>query len=369
MNFATPAPARAERPTSLTTVLSEYVDRKNVVPISLVTLLGVGAGDYITGVDITFTLLYLAPITLGVWFRGRRFGIALALTAAFFGFATSIVSTGRRFSFGTAIWNQVGTLGVFLAIVFLLDMLHAFLEDERRKHGLAIEQLRHAERLNVIGTLAAGVAHELGTPLQAITGNAELFESRPLTEENAHRYSRAILAQVTRMTEIISHLLDFGRRGGSDRQLTDLRQLTEKAASLLRPMTRGRCRVVCEPGTAEALALVNPGEIEQVLANLILNAIQATPSGGEVRVRCEVDESDREGPSASLVVEDEGSGIRPSDLPRIFDPFFTTKGVGTGTGLGLSVSYGIVEDHKGSISVKSEIGWGSRFVVRLPLNA
>ena len=109
--------------------------------------------------------------------------------------------------------------------------------------------------------------------------------------------------------------------------------------------------------------MINASEIEQVLANLVINAVHANGGKkGEVRIDCSVD-----GTAACLVVEDDGAGIAPDDLPKIFDPFFTTKEVGKGTGLGLSVSYGIVEDHGGTISVTSELGKGTRFVVRLPL--
>jgi signal transduction histidine kinase len=348
------------------------VDERTVVPIALVLLGATGVGDYLTGVDVAFTLFYLAPLALGTWFRGRRFGLLLSAGAVLAGSLGLVASGDHHVTLLTVLWNDAGAGGVFVTFVVLLDRLHAFLDEERRKHGLAIAQLRHAERLNVIGTLAAGVAHELGTPLSVIAGNAEILDAEGLAPDKRHRASATIVAQVRRMTDIISHLLDFGRRGGGARQVRDLRLLVAKAAKLLEPIAlQSQCTIACGDCAEDAKALVNASEIEQVLANLLLNAIQATPSGGTVRVSCEVERSSRTRHGAAsyacLVVEDEGSGIRPEDLPQIFDPFFTTKGVGKGTGLGLSVSYGIVEDHGGTIHVKSELGRGSRFVVRLPL--
>jgi signal transduction histidine kinase len=352
--------------------LSARLDERTVVPIAIVLLVATGIGDYLTGVDVAFTLFYLAPLALGTWFNGRRFGLLLTAGAIVAGSLGLIATADHHLSLLTVLWNDAGAGGVFVTFVVLLDRLHGFLDEERRKHGLAIAQLRHAERLNVIGTLAAGVAHELGTPLSVIAGNAEILDTEGLSRDKRHRASTTIVGQVKRMTDIISHLLEFGRRGGGARQLTDLRVLVAKAAKLLEPIAlQSRCTIACADCPDEAKAMVNPGEIEQVLANLLLNAIQATPNGGTVRVSCEVERASRtrrgSASFAYVVVEDEGSGIRPEDLPQIFDPFFTTKGVGKGTGLGLSVTYGIVEDHGGSIHVKSELGRGSRFVVRLPM--
>jgi signal transduction histidine kinase len=353
--------------------LARRINRRNVVPITAALLVAAAMGDYVTGVDVTCTLLYLFPIALGTWFRDRAFGVVLSATATASGVATSLLASDHHHSARTVAWNATGTLCVFLVVVWLLDMLRSYVDEEQRKRGLAISQLRHAERLNVIGTLAAGVAHELGTPLNVITVHAELIDRDDVPRERVHKACETIQRQAKKMAQIISNLLDFGRRGGLAREKTSLTGLVATAASLLGPMAmRARCAIAAEDAGRDVTALVNPGEVEQVLANLILNAIQAMPDGGTVRVGCEVEragDSNRRGTSyACLTVEDEGSGISPSDLPRIFDPFFTTKGVGRGTGLGLSVTYGIVQDHGGTIHVESEMGRGSRFVVRLPLS-
>ena len=196
-----------------------------------------------------------------------------------------------------------------------------------------------------------------------IAGKPVIRVDAHATPERLAKYSQAILRQGTRMSEIISHLLEFGRRGGTARKETSLGELVDRTITLLEKTAQHeRCTVVHLPHPPGIRALVNASEIEQVLANLVLNAIHAKKGErGEVRVGCSLD-----GETACLVVEDDGGGIAPADLPRIFDPFFTTKEVGKGTGLGLSVSYGIVEDHGGTITVTSELGKGTRFVVRLP---
>jgi signal transduction histidine kinase len=173
------------------------------------------------------------------------------------------------------------------------------------------------------------------------------------------------------MTETIRSLLDFSRRGGSGREVTDLGAIVDEVSLLLRATaTRAGCLIERTGPRDTVMVSVNAREIEQVVTNLIVNATQAMPRGGVVRVGCERKAGGgRAGEVACIRVEDEGGGIAPADLPRIFDPFFTTKDVGEGTGLGLSVSYGIVHDHGGSIRVESELGRGSRFVVWLPVAA
>ena len=182
-----------------------------------------------------------------------------------------------------------------------------------------------------------------------------------------HRCCRLIIDQSERMASIIRQLLDFGRRGGSDRQATDLGAVIESTVRLLEPLARKR-HVELEVALPKEpiIVSVNHLELGQVLSNLALNAVQAMPKGGRSLVELRRD-SERGHPVAVLSVSDEGTGIRPEDVPRVFDPFFTTKGVGEGTGLGLAVAYGIVADHGGRVSVATEWGRGSRFDVILPL--
>jgi signal transduction histidine kinase len=353
-------------------VMSRAIEEHTVVPLAVVATLLVGAGDYITGVETTFTLLYLFPLAFGTWHRGRSFGFFLAGIATCCALLTEFVSAPRPLRTAPLIWNQFASLSIMLLVVWVLIVLRAYVERERSSRELAVEQLRHAERLNVIGKLAAGVAHELGTPLNVISGSAEMLQTSDVSQVNINKYSSAILEQTRKMTVIIRHLLDFGRRGGASRVTVDLNELVAHAADLLLPMAKRRgCQLLIERLPRGVPVIVNPAEVEQVFSNLLLNALQAMPKGGSahIRVTVETRETTRAAfrPFACVVVQDDGEGIDERDLTHVFDPFFTTKGVGEGTGLGLSVSYGIVQDHAGSIEVSSTKGKGACFTVLLPL--
>jgi signal transduction histidine kinase len=362
---------RAEHPAPRAgTVVIERFDRRNVVPWAIGASLLIGAGDFVTGVEVAFTLLYVFPIALGTWFRGRSFGNVLAALSAVLSVAGEL---GWRFEHGMHVhpswllWNHGGSLGIFLLCVEVLHRLRAYVASERQSRQTAVEQLRHAERLNVIGKLAAGVAHELGTPLSVIATNAELVDTQKAPPETVHRCCQLIIDQAERMASIIRQLLDFGRRGGTGKQATDLGAVIESTVRLLEPLARKRhVELELALPARPIIASVNRLELGQVLSNLALNAVQAMPQGGRSVV--ELREAEERGRAvAVLSVSDEGTGIRAEDVPRVFDPFFTTKGVGEGTGLGLSVAYGIVADHGGRVSVATEWGRGSRFDVILPL--
>ncbi len=343
--------------------LARRVTRGSVVPLTLGMIALVGIGDSVTGIELPFTILYLLPIALGSWYRGYRFGIALSLAAA----ATMTISLVRDHmsSFGVG-WNLGGATLLFVTASWALNELHAHVERERTLRSMAVDQLRHAERLNVIGTLAAGVAHELGTPLNVIGGCAEIMlEDR--SKESVQRRSQMIIEQVAKVSSIIRHLLDFGHRGKTATGSVDLNAIAQSATEMLQSTARRRgTTIVCDLG-APVMVTGNAAELEQVVSNLILNGLQAMSGGGHDEVRVHVG-CDRLGKHAAWVkVEDSGPGIPPDVLPRIFDPFFTTKGVGEGTGLGLSVSYGIVRDHDGTITVDSQRGRGTVFTVALPV--
>jgi two-component system NtrC family sensor kinase len=237
-----------------------------------------------------------------------------------------------------------------------------------------LEQLRHADRLAIVGKLASGVAHELGTPLNVVSARASMIAAGETTLEESQEYARVIGGSADRMTTIIRQLLQFARREGLRKAATNVDALTKETLELLRPLAANRSvELGIEPASAETAAPVDAGQLQQVISNLVMNAIQATPKGGHVKLRWYEKRvqppPDVGGPEARylcLDVEDDGEGIRSENLPRVFEPFFTTKDVGEGTGLGLAVSYGIIRDHGGWITVKSELGKGTTFTVLVP---
>jgi signal transduction histidine kinase len=331
------------------------------LPITIAMLALVAAGDYASGVQISFVdLTYLVPIAFATWYGGKWMGVATALVAA--ASTTLIYASEDAPGLAPTVLNAIGALGMFLAFVWVLAKLYVHMEHERARLRGAIEQLRHAERLNVLGTLAAGVAHELGTPLNVISGAAEMLVEGEPSRPNAQKASRLILAQTDKITTIIRRLLEFSRRRVSTKSLVELDPAVSSAVDLLTATARKRGTTIqLTQGAGARQVRASAQEIEQVVSNLILNAIQAMPRGGDLVVSTRGEEV------CEIIVEDHGVGIPPEDLPHIFDPFFTTKDVGEGTGLGLSVSYGIVTDLGGTIEVATEVGRGTRFVVRIPL--
>ena len=248
--------------------------------------------------------------------------------------------------------------------------------DETAAHLAALEQLRHTERLATVGQLAAGVAHELGTPLNVITARAELLVASTATAADAAANGRTILEQADRMTAIIQQLLDFSRRRGPKLGLANVEQLVARTLELVSP-TAQRAKVRIERvATGQAFARFDESQIQQVLANVFMNAIQAMPGGGRLSIAVGARRAHRPGESSGaegdylcVTVEDEGRGIAREDLARVFEPFYTTKPIGEGTGLGLAVAHGIVAEHGGWIEVESEVGKGSRFTIFLPRSA
>ena len=247
-------------------------------------------------------------------------------------------------------------------------------EDETEKRVTALEQLRHADRLRTVGTLASGIAHELGTPLNVISMRAKMIATGEVPPEDAASNAKIIHSQTERVTKIVRQLLDFARRRVPNRTEIDLGDLAERATHLLTALARNaRVEVKVEPSETVKLQ-VDATQIEQAVTNLVINGIHAMPDGGElvISVREEKaaprDQPDRLKRCAVVEVSDTGVGISDANLERIFEPFFTTKGVGEGTGLGLSVTHGIVADHGGWMQATSELGKGSRFTVYLPVD-
>jgi len=241
-----------------------------------------------------------------------------------------------------------------------------------------LEQLRHADRLTTVGKLAAGLAHELGTPLNVISGRAQMIASGETADSDEAVACASIIEQQSeRMTTIVRQLLDFARRRSPEKVPTDVGQLVRQTAALLEPFAAKRkVRLVCDEPASRLLAPLDGSQMQQALANLVVNAIQASEGPASVRVAAfpertaaRGEAANAAGPHAVLEVSDEGSGMAPDRLSVIFDPFFTTKEVGEGTGLGLSVAHGIVKEHGGWIEVESEPGRGSRFRIFVPAEA
>ncbi len=228
-------------------------------------------------------------------------------------------------------------------------------------------QLAQADKLSSIGLLAAGVAHEINTPLAVISSYSQLLSKQMRGDPRLGPVLEKITQQSFRASEIANGLLNFSRTSTTEFRETNLNQVIRDTLSLLEHQFK-TAQILVDIDLAEQLPAIhgNPGKLQQVFLNLLLNAKEAMPGGGRLRVTTLVNGH------VEAVVADSGSGIAPEHLKRIYDPFFTTKtmprpGERRGTGLGLSVSYGIIQEHAGKIHVESAVGAGTTFHLEFPL--
>jgi two-component system NtrC family sensor kinase len=225
------------------------------------------------------------------------------------------------------------------------------------------EQLRHADRLATIGQLGAGVAHELNEPLGAVLGFSQLARKAESLPEQARKDIGKIENAAFHAREVVKKLLIFARQMPTNKTLVNLNRVVEEGLYFL----ESRCdkegvELVRELADDLPEITADSAQLNQVLVNLVVNALQASSEGDKITVR-----TTRDKDMIHLIVEDTGEGMSEEVRKQIFLPFFTTKGVGQGTGLGLPVVHGIVSSHGGTIEVESRVGKGSRFTVKLPL--
>ena len=228
-------------------------------------------------------------------------------------------------------------------------------------------QLSQAEKLSSVGLLAAGVAHEVNTPLAVISSYAQLLAKQLQGDDKRSAILDKISQQTFRASEIVNSLLNFSRTSGSEFQAVSLNKIVQDTLNLLEHQFKtGHVQVESELYSELPNVMGNSGKLQQVFLNLFLNAKDAMPNGGVLRV------STSNGDGVKVMVSDTGSGIAAEHIQRIYDPFFTTKtkpgeGRRRGTGLGLSVSYGIIQEHAGKIQVSSRPGHGTTFSLEFPM--
>jgi two-component system, NtrC family, sensor kinase len=338
----------------------------------------------------TLVLTLLAVLIMGalatvlsVYFVGRPVGklVVKARRIAGGDLTEPLVITQR---------DEIGVLAEEMnAMCLRLAETRYALEAETMELLRTQEQLRRADRLATVGKLASGIAHELGTPLGVALVRANMLAANESLTREVREAARIVSEQIDRITGIVRQLLDFARGRGEPppgalnrRAPANLLAIAQRSAAMLKPLAAKRnvsIEVASDDNAPEPPA--NEEQIQQVLVNLLVNAIHATQGAGKVTITLGTKAAklpadvtpvvwgdDSEPQYAVISVKDEGVGIAPEVLPRIFEPFFTTKDVGEGTGLGLSVAYGMVREHGGWIDVASEPGKGSCFSVYLPMS-
>jgi two-component system, NtrC family, sensor kinase len=236
--------------------------------------------------------------------------------------------------------------------------------DEKLKE-FTKNKIMESERLALIGQLSANVAHELNNPLQGIvTYSHLLLEDLPKDDPSRDSLEKIVI-QANRSRDIIRGLLDFSRQRKPDKTLCDVNNVLKECVSLLEKQALfHNVQITSDPDEKLPLTVIDPSQIERVFINIIVNAADAMDGNGKLNLATRFDAGDN---CIEVEFADSGHGIAKENLEKIFDPFFTTKDTGHGVGLGLAISFGIVKEHNGTISVESEVGKGTTFTVRLPV--
>jgi len=254
-----------------------------------------------------------------------------------------------------------------------LQESHERLMDEQNEKLKLAQELRHSERLASVGRLAAGLAHEIGTPLNIIGGRSEYLLRRPRSAEELKDNLGVIRSQSDRIAAIVRQLLEFSRRREPFFQPVDLAVLLDNVRYLLSHQLLEKAVQVETDGVSHLPKIdADHDLLQQVFINLYSNSLHALAPGGVIKIKADLTPCDPAMASLGarnwlrISFEDNGAGIAAEHIGRVFDPFFTTKDIGDGTGLGLSVSYGIIQEHGGEIHVESEPGHFTRFIIYLP---
>lgn len=387
-----------------------------VTILTVLLVVAVGWVDYWTGEEFSVSILYLIPVYLCTWRVGRRCGLVVASASAVAWLLADLASERQGHPL-VPYWNGAVLLGIFWVVVHLLSALKASqtgLEDkvERRTSALRSEvaerqraedqltqvnrellqsreklvealsdlqkshaelkatqlQLIEAAKLESVGRLAAGVAHEVKNPLMTLTMVADyLAQVIPADEPDAAPMLQDMRDAIQRANRVIGELLEFSRPGELTLVPEDFHAIVDRALSLVK-LDLTRCHIDVVRRFAEALPAlpVDKNKVEQVLVNIFMNAIHAMPRGGTLTVRTFVTPTGQDGPPALTVeIDDTGPGIPDAYRTKIFEPFFTTKPAGQGTGLGLCVARQIIQLHGGTIELANRVEGGARVTIVL----
>ncbi|MFO0976363.1 MAG: ATP-binding protein [Planctomycetaceae bacterium] len=313
---------------------------------------------------ISLALIFVAYLT-GLHWIGRPLGVLMEKAERIGrGDFSSPIHLSRK--------DELGTLAVSLNQMCdrLVEQRNS-IEQETTRRIQAIDQLRHADRLKTVGHLAAGVAHELGTPLNVIGGRAALIASGKLSDMESRESAKTIKDETDHIADIVRQLLAFARLRHPEPARTDLSLVIGKTVELVQTLSeQHKVQLQVHHPAIPVHAFIDAGQIQQVLTNIVMNAIQAMPSGGRISISVSTAQHSADALAtcsmACISVSDTGPGIPEETLQQIFDPFFTTKDVGEGTGLGLSIALGIVQEHGGIIEAESRTGLGTTFRILLP---
>jgi two-component system NtrC family sensor kinase len=247
------------------------------------------------------------------------------------------------------------------------EMLSSLRERDRSQRAESELKLLQSEKQASVGRLAAGVAHEINNPLTGVLTFTHMLLRRQDINQEIRDDLQTIADATERVRMIVKGLLDFSRQTKIEPEPTNINTLIEQTIPLVENQALVKGVIFCfDPGEDIPTRTLDRNQVQSVLLNIILNAIDATDKGGHINIYTRLTSAAGEGKAIEVEISDTGCGIAAANLDKLFDPFFTTKEVGKGTGLGLSVSQGIIERHGGTIRVRSTVGEGSVFTISLP---
>jgi two-component system NtrC family sensor kinase len=311
------------------------------------------------------TVLFFVGITLAVALVSTLF--ALMISRNISGPIKKLVSASEQLAEGNLEAKVDLTSGdEFGKLAYRFNqMADALRQRDERLKEFTKRKIMESERLAIVGQLAANVAHELNNPLQGIVTYSSLLLEKDICDEPARKNLEKISIQANRCREIIRSLLDFSRQKKPIKTLTNINDLLRRCVSLVENQAQfHNIGIVRNLDESLPMIVVDPSQVERVFLNLIINAAEAMSGGGTLTLTTAYGLNAQ---TIEIEVKDTGHGISIENMERIFNPFFTTKEIGHGVGLGLAISYGIVKEHNGEITVESEIGHGARFTVSLPV--
>jgi two-component system sensor histidine kinase HydH len=330
---------------------------------------------YVTGPSPTILhelslRLYYLPILVGAYWYGPGGGLFVAFIASLV-YVRHLQSGGPLFDVSryaeVVVFYLIGvSVGILASaqrrVMVRFQNAAARLESANQELRESYQQIRRIDRLKTLGEVAAGLAHEIRHPLASINGALEIIEARALASSPEAEFSRLAMREVQRLDKLVWEFLKFARPHAPELRSIPLHDVVAPVSTLLSAeAARAGITLRVEPCEIPIQVSIDPLQIEQVLLNVVLNAIQATPSGGRIVIREHMAHG-----AAFVDIADEGPGIASEDLQRIFSPFFTTRE--KGTGLGLAIAHHIVAAHEGSLDVHQTSSTGTCFRVRLPLD-
>jgi two-component system NtrC family sensor kinase len=352
------------------------LSRANVTALAVALVAAIGWFDYVTG-NFSLALFYLVPVAAATWYAGRVNGWFVALLSAVAWLVSDLALNPSDEHAFIPYWNAaILTLiyGVVAQLLSALRQLQAELEERVAQRTASLVKANaeldaarmrfiEADKLESIGRLAAGVAHEVKNPLMTIVMIADYLAGVvPKTEPDGASMIEDLRNAVERANRVISEMLEFARPNPLSLQPDDFHVVAERALRFVKhEITRKCLHVVCEWYGPAPRLLLDRNKLEQALVNLLLNAIHATPPKGTLTLRSRVDAS-----GFVAEIDDTGTGVSAAHQTKLFEPFFTTKPVGQGTGLGLSVARQIIQLHGGILRLANRAEGGARATIQIP---